>query len=184
MPESLNRIFQLVLDNISWIIFGIFMLSGFFSKSGGKKTSSTDPVQTAPRASNPDERPLVERMAEHFGIPLEELQGTPGQNPKPQPAGQAQAAPQSAFEEQPREERYASDSKHTSLFDNQEEFPDPFSGKTIWDEKPADDGYTHDDSKWGFDDSEWGGSFAGNSSQWGHTFPEKKDSEPRVEVAG
>lgn len=171
MPESLDDIIQFLLENVTWVIFAIFMLSGLFGRSGGKKTSSTDPVEPAPREWNTDNRPLAERMAEHFGVPLEEIQGRPPAETRPQPPARQ------------REQRYASEGRRSpSTGSSQDDYPDLFSGQTVWDEEPADDGYSHKNTAWGFDESEWGSTFEKNDSQWGGTFPEKKSSEPRIEV--
>lgn len=171
MPESLDRIINIALENVTWIIFAIFMLSGLFGRSGGKKTASSDPIEPVPREKAADHRPLAERMAEHFGIPLEEIQGKPASNPSPQ---------------QPRQggQRYTSQGRRsTSIGGTQDQYPELFGGgKSIWDDEPADDGWGSNNQQWGFDSTEWGSTFEKNEEQWGGGFAEKKDSTPRIEI--
>ena len=150
----MDRLIELILENITWVIFGLFMLSGLFTKSGGKKTTSTDSLGRQEPAQ--ESRPLGERMAEHFGIPLEELQG----RPKPQ---------------QPPQGR-----RSTTTGNVQNNYPELFGGPGMFDERGGDP-FRKDATQWGFDETEWGSTFEKNEEQWGSTFPDRKSSEPRIE---
>lgn len=178
MPESLERIISIILENVTWVIFAIFMLSGLFSRSGGKKTTSSDPIQPVPREKNTDNRPLAERMAEHFGIPLEDVQGTGGSQ-------------QAQTQQRPRQQNTARGRRSTTIGNTQDNYPELYgngSGKSIWDEEPADDRWGSSqkwgssNQQWGFDETEWGSTFEKNDEQWGGGFAEKKDSTPRIEI--
>lgn len=172
MPDSFERIISFALENVTWIIFALFMLSGLFSKSGGKKTSASDPIQPAPREKNTDNRPLAERMAEHFGIPLEDVQGTA-----------------EADQPQPRKSSRPQGRRSTTIGNAREAYPDLYGGgASLWEDEPADDRWGSDqkwgsrDQQWGFDETEWGSTFEKNEDQWGGGFAEKKDSTPRIEI--
>ncbi len=158
----MERITDFILDNISFVIFIAFLLFGLISR-GDKKEAQRDAPETRPTKNpvEPDGRPLVERMAEYFGVDLHE-----GEKPAPEKS----IKPSST---------YASDGRRSSHQRSaQEEYADLFGGGSLFsrsdDERKAD-------TKWGFDETEWGSTFVKNEEQWGHSFPEKKSSEPVVE---
>lgn len=151
----MDRIIDLVLGNITWVIFALFVLSGLFGKSGGKKVTGEEAAQK--QQTSQDNRPLAERMAEHFGIPLEELQG------------------QSRPQQQPNQGR-----RSTTTGNVQSQYPELFGGSSMFKER-GDDPFKKDSTKWGFDETEWGSTFEKNEEQWGGGFPERKSSEPRIE---
>lgn len=161
----MENVIDIVLDNITWVIFGIFMLSGLFGRSGGKKPTSSETAPQEMRTSAPDNRPLAERMVERFGIDLEELQGTPQSQPQPNP----------------RAEKYASQGRRSTTIRNvQGQYPELFGGSGLFEDRPRD-GFARDETKWGFDETEWGSTFEKNETQWGGGFPDRKNSEPRIE---
>lgn len=156
-PEhgTMERIVDFILSNITWVIFALFMLSGLFGKSGSKKDPTADTGKR--QATGQDNRPLAERMAERFGIPLEEMQG------------------------QPREQQPPQGRRSTITGNVQDNYPELFGGKGMFADR-GDDPFRKDATKWGFDETEWGSTFEKNEQQWGGGFPDRKSSEPRIEL--
>lgn len=157
----LQRLIDLILNNISFVIFIAFLLFGLISRGDKKESQNAAPrKQPTKNPVEPDGRPLAERMAEYFGVDLHE-----GEEPEPP----KQPKPQS---------QYASDGRRSpNQRSVQEEYGDLFGGGSLFtrdDDRAAD-------TKWGFDETEWGSTFVKNDEQWGSTFPEKKSSEPVVE---
>jgi hypothetical protein len=150
----MEQITDFILSNITWVIFAIFMLSGLFGRSGNKKEPTADTGRR--QATGQDTRPLAERMAEHLGIPLEEMQGQPRQQPP------------------------AQGRRSTTTGNVQDNYPELFGGKGMFADR-SDDPFRKDATKWGFDETEWGSTFEKNEEQWGGGFPDGKSSEPRIE---
>lgn len=162
----IERLINLVLDNIGITIFLVFMVSGLLGRGDKKKAKPQDgPMQGMPKnPAEADGRPLAERMAEYFGVEI------PDQQPaeKPQPAAKSKTT-------------YASDGRRsTSQRTVQEDYPDLFGGPGLFADK-RDGSAPESETKWGFDDAEWGSSFEKNEEEWGSAFADKKDSAPRVE---
>lgn len=158
----IERITDLILGNISFVIFIAFLLFGLISR-GDKKDAKRDTAESRPtqNPAEPDGRPLAERMAEYFGIDLHE-----GEKPVPE----KKAKPQST---------YASDGRRSPNQSSvQEQYGDLFGGGSLFARDDSDSGAN---AKWGFDETEWGSTFVKNDEQWGNSFPEKKSSEPVVE---
>lgn len=158
----LERITNFILDNISFVIFIAFLLFGLISR-GDKKEAKEATPQHKPNTNpaEPDGRPLAERMAEYFGIDLHE-----GEEQAPPPVSTAK--PQST---------YASDGRRSPHQPSvQDQYGDLFGGSSLFAKSNRDA-----DTKWGFDETEWGSTFVKNDEQWGNSFPEKKSSEPVVE---
>lgn len=156
-----QRIIDFILDNISFVIFLAFILFGLISRGEKKDAPQTAPgKQPTKNPVEPDGRPLAERMAEYFGIDLHE--GEPAAPPKsPRPQSQ-----------------YASDGRRSpNQRSVQDEYGDLFGGGSMF-SREAD---SESETKWGFDETEWGSTFVRNDEQWGGTFPDKKSSEPVVE---
>ena len=125
MPEFLERIADLILGNITLVIFLVFALSGLFGRSGNKKkpgdATTRQPSQGKPPAGAPDNRPLAERMAEYFGVDLEEMQGKPAPQP---PATQG---------------KYASQGRRSTTTGNvQDQYPELFGGSGLFEDRKYD----------------------------------------------
>lgn len=158
----LESILDFVLGNIGIVIFALFLLSGLIGRNRGQEGESHSPTQrevdTATREQ--DDRPLAERLAEYFGVEVPEEQG------------QSQTRPQS---QQPN---YRSEGRRSTTRRNvQDQYPELFGGPSLFDRSSEDE----QETKWGFDETEWGSTFEKNDEQWGNTFPDRKDSEPRIE---
>lgn len=158
----LESILDFVLGNIGIVIFALFLLSGLIGRGKGKEGESPAPsqreVDTATREH--DDRPLAERLAEYFGVEIPDEQ-----QPQPQP-------------QQRQQPNYSSEGRRSTTRRNvQDQYPELFGVSSMFDQSAEDDQPT----KWGFDETEWGSTFVKNDEQWGNTFPDRKDSEPRIE---
>lgn len=165
LSTILDSILDFVLGNIGIVIFAIFLLSGLIGRGRGQEGQSQAPSQRKvdTQTSEPDNRPLAERMAEYFGVEIPEEQQ------------QRQSQPQQAQRPQPT---YASEGRRSTTRRNvQDQYPELFGGTGMFDRSAED----LDEPKWGFDETEWGSTFVRNDEQWGNTFPDRKDSEPRIE---
>ncbi|MCA9833138.1 MAG: hypothetical protein KC435_04280 [Thermomicrobiales bacterium] len=157
----MERIFDLILDNIGITIFLLFTIFGVIGR-GDKKKAAEQPQQQPAKPVEPDGRPLVERMAEYFGVDLE-------QTTQPAP----KTAPPST---------YASDGRRSPNQRNvQQDYPDLFGGGSLFSQDADAGEFGMSKTKWGFDETEWGSTFEKSDEQWGHSFPEKKSSEPVIE---
>ncbi len=168
MPEFVERITDFILRNITLVIFLVFALSGLFGRSGKKKpapgeTTARPASGSKPPAGAPDNRPLAERLADYFGVDLEEMQGKPAQQPPAAPG------------------KYASQGRRSTTTGNvQDQYPELFGGASLFEDRKYD-GFDREGTKWGFDDAEWGSTFEKNEQQWGGAFSDRKNSEPRIE---
>lgn len=164
--EELRDLFQPIIDfvlgNIGIVIFGLFLLSGLIGRGGDKNKEQQQPArpqqQRTSAGQQQDNRPLAERLAEYMGVEIPE-------------------------EQQPRREsappQYASEGRRsTSQRNVQANYPELFGGTSLFDRSAEDD----EGTKWGFDETEWGSTFVKNDDQWGNTFPDRKSSEPRIEM--
>lgn len=158
----MERIINLILDNIGIVIFLVVALSGLIGR-GDKKKKTAEQTQSQPaKPVEPDGRPLTERMAEYFGIDLEQMK---------QP--EAKPVPNST---------YASDGRRSPNQRNvQQDYPDLFGGGSLFSQDKDAGEFGMSKTKWGFDETEWGSTFEKNEEQWGHSFPEEKSSEPVIE---
>lgn len=159
--EIFDTIINFVLGNIGIVIFAVFLLSGLIGRGNRNKEESAAPAERrAQPAPEHDDRPLAERLAEYFGVEVPD--GQPQGRPPAQQAGQ----------------RYSSEGRRSTTRRNvQDQYPELFGGSSIFDRTGED----AEPTKWGFDETEWGSTFVRNDEQWGKTFPDHKDSEPRIE---
>lgn len=175
MSDLLERIINAVLGNITWVVFAVFLLSGFLGKGGKRDADQQEskPRQQARRHSGPQsgKRPFAERMAEALG--MEEVV---------QEMRRAEENEQSAPRQQQRQQRrpvFASDARRgTTARSVQEQYPELFGGPSLFDDRDDEFGGK---TKWGFDETEWGTTFEKNDEQWGSSFGDRRDSEPRIE---
>lgn len=162
----MQELLDLILDNIGIVVFVLFMLFGVFGRNSEKPDDSTSSRPAQPQRqqsqdpSEPDGRSLAERMAEHFGVEIPELQ-----------EHQAQQT-QQREQARRREGRRSTTTRSGNVQDN---YPELFGGSSIFDSQ------NEEPTKWGFDETEWGSTFEKNDEQWGNSFPERKNSEPRIE---
>ena len=159
LTNILESILDFVLGNIGIVIFAAFLLSGLIGR--GNKNEDRESTQSPGKSSQPaqevDNRPLAERLAEYFGVEMPEGQSQP-QSQQPEP-------------------KYSSEGRRSTVRRNvQDNYPELFGGSSMF-----DDSAQGERTQWGFDETEWGSTFERNEEQWGNSFPERKDSEPRIE---
>lgn len=160
MSDLIEQITDFVLGNIGLVVFALFLISGVIGRGNKPKEQPADQSQQRVDTER-DDRPLAERLAEHFGVEL------PEEYREVKPAQQA-TKPKSA---------YASEGRRSTTTRNvQQQYPDLFSGSGMFDSSES-----REKTKFGFDDTEWGSTFEKSEEQWGNTFSEKKSSEPRIE---
>lgn len=158
LSDIFERILDFVLGNIGIVIFSIFILSGFLGRGKGKEGESTSPSQRRvdTSTSEHDDRPLAERLAEYFGVEIPEEQP---QSQRPEP-------------------KYSSEGRRSTTKRNvQQQYPELFGGAGLFDRSTGGSR----EQQWGFDETEWGSTFEKNDEQWGSSFGDRKDSEPRIE---
>lgn len=158
----LESILDFVLGNIGIVIFALFLLSGLIGRGRRQEGESDSPsqreVDTATREH--DDRPLAERLAEYFGVEIPDDQQQPQQ-------------PQ-----QSQQPAYRPEGRRSTIRRNvQDQYPELFGASEVFDRSAGGE----EEPKWGFDETEWGSTFVRNDEQWGNTFPDRKDSEPRIE---
>lgn len=163
--DSVNELFEniveFVLGNIGIVIFAIFLLSGLIGRGNKDKSEQPETAGTGRPQTDAghDDRPLAERLAEYFGVEVPD-------------EAQSQPQPRQQNTEPARQGRRSTTSRNV-----QEEYPTLFGGKSMF-ESERD---SREEQQWGFDETEWGSTFAKSEEQWGNTFPERKSSEPRIE---
>ncbi len=158
-----EKLIDFVLGNIGLVVFAIFIISGFLGRGNKAKPHPAHQKQSTSTEEARDERPLAERLAEHFGVEIPEEY-------KQAQAEKQQAAPKPNFASEGR--------RSTSTRNVQQQYPDLFGGPGMFD---SSRGGGEERTKFGFDETEWGSTFEKSEEQWGNTFPEKKSSEPRIE---
>lgn len=158
LSQLFENIINFVLGNIGIVIFAVFLLSGFIGRGNKDKAENPETRQqpASHREAEHDDRPLAERLAEYFGVEVPEEA-----NPQPQ---QQQATS-------------AQGRRSTTTRNVQQEYPTLFGGSSMFESQQDSDG----EQQWGFDETEWGSTFARSEEQWGNTFPERKSSEPVIE---
>lgn len=162
-----EQITDFILGNIGLVVFAIFIISGFLGRGNKAKPNPAHQQQSANKEEARDDRPLAERLAEHFGVEI------------PEEYKQAQAEKQTATQAASPKPNYASEGRRSTTTRNvQQQYPDLFGGPGMFDS--SRDG-VEERTKFGFDETEWGSTFEKSEEQWGNTFPEKKSSEPRIE---
>jgi hypothetical protein len=157
LSDIFDSIINFVLGNIGIVIFALFLLSGLIGRGNRRDQNPNQPQEQRTRPTGqPDNRPLAERMAEYLGAEV------PDEEPR----------------RDSRRQTYGSEGRRSPVSRNvQSQYPELFGGAGMFDRR-AD---REEDTRWGFDESEWGSTFVKNDEQWGHTFPDRKDSEPRIE---
>lgn len=163
MADQIDQLKDFLLNNITWLIFLVFMLSGLFT-SGKKKESEQGQSrrEAQPRRDQPqrqgraaDNRPFAERMAEAFGM-------------------------QELMDEVRREQQNQQRGRRSTTTGNvQDNYPELFGGSSMFQDRDQEWGMGK--TKWGFDETEWGTTFEKNDEEWGSAFGERKSSEPRIE---
>lgn len=158
LTDIFQRIIDFVLGNIGIVIFAIFLLTGLLGRGDRNKEQKSTPPQEQRNqpAGQQDNRPLAERLAEYFGVEI----------PEDQP------------QRDTKQPTYASEGRRSTVRRSvQDQYPELFGGSGMFDRSSE----RQDDTKWGFDDTEWGSTFEKSEEQWGNTFPDRKSSEPRIE---
>ncbi len=160
----IERILDIILGNIGLIVFVVFALLGVMRR-GEKEEQAAESKPSSMPETEQDHRPLAERLAEAFGVDLEEVTGKKAEPSPPPPVTASRGG-------------YASDGRRGPTSPSvQDEYPDLFGGGSVF----ADSGRREQPTKYGFDDTEWGSTFEKGENQWGGAFPDKKSSEPVVE---
>lgn len=162
MTDILDRLMDFVLGNIGIVIFAVFLLSGLIGRGDKNKKPAPSQTTTDRPATASDDRPLAERLAEYFGLELnDEHQST--QTPSPEQ----------------KKPTFASEGRRSTTTRNiQDQYPELYGGSGMFtrsNEEPAEK------TQWGFDENEWGSTFEKSEEQWGKTFPDQKSSEPLIE---
>lgn len=161
MADIFDQLIDFVLGNIGIVVFAIFLLSGLIGRGDKNKKQSTTQTTSDRKATAQDERPLAERMAEYFGLEIDE-EHRPTQAPAPQQ----------------KKPLYASEGRRSTTMRNvQENYPELYGGSGLF----GSSSDAEEKTQWGFDESEWGSTFEKSEEQWGNTFPDRKSSEPVID---
>lgn len=161
MADILDQLIDFVLGNIGIVVFAIFLLSGLIGRGDKNKKPATTQTASDRSATAHDDRPLAERMAEYFGLDMND------ENRPAQPSAPEQKKPV-----------FASEGRRSTTTRNvQENYPELYGGSGMF----GSSSEAQEKTQWGFDESEWGSTFEKSEEQWGKTFPDHKSSEPVID---